>query len=640
MSSAAPTYRADIDGLRAVAVGLVLGYHFFPNHVKSGFIGVDVFFVISGYLISSIIMGQMERGSWSYLHFYTRRINRIFPALVLLLAFNALLGWYALVPNEFTALGKHIAASAAFVANFALWSEAGYFDLAADTKPLLHLWSLAIEEQFYILWPLILAFGVRRRFLPIVSVLAFASLAYSIWASNYSVTAAYYSPVSRFFELAAGGILAYAHRHGFRLEGRAAHLMSVAGAALIAAGIFLITKNSPFPGLYALFPTLGTAAFIAAGSGALINRRLLAFAPMVWIGLISYPLYLWHWSLLVWAKTLRMSDGLDAKTRLGLVALSVVLAAITYVFVEKPIRNRNTGRLAIILASITAVIGITGLLFWAGVVTSRLNDKSLEPIVAAVNDWEYPAKGMTVQATFADYTFYRKAGRSSDMVLFVGDSNAEQYAPRIATLIDRSASGPGAIFATKGGCPFASPVMAARRRDCAGKLKEIRGLIASKNVKAVAIVQQWVNLPELVDDRRIAESFRELLRSIPVGTRKYVILNIPTGAGYGPTDLLRGSRLHQLDYRAAEYRNGADSRAAIGPLNARIREIAEKEGAVVIDPFDTLCKGDACRVTTPDGRPIYKDRGHLAASFVHAHATYVDRILSDGRQVVRAVSGR
>lgn len=192
-------YRPDIDGLRTVAVGLVLGYHFFPNHIKAGFIGVDVFFVISGYLISTIILGQMNRGTWGYLHFYTRRINRIFPALVVVLGFNAALGWYSLVPNEFEQLGKHIAASAAFVANFAFWGEAGYFDSAADTKPLLHLWSLAIEEQFYIVWPLILAFASRRRFIWIVGLLALGSLVYSPYATFQDPTAAYYSPLSRFF---------------------------------------------------------------------------------------------------------------------------------------------------------------------------------------------------------------------------------------------------------------------------------------------------------------------------------------------------------------------------------------------------------------------------------------------------------
>lgn len=623
--SSPPRYRADIDGLRAIAVGLVLGYHFFPNHIKAGFVGVDVFFVISGYLITSIILSQMERGGFGYLHFYTRRINRIFPALAVILAFNAMLAWHALVPNEFAALGKHIAASAAFLANFSLWGEAGYFDPAADTKPLLHLWSLAIEEQFYIVWPIVLILALRSRFLPVVGLLAIASLIYSSHAAMNAPAAAYYSPASRFFELAIGGMLAYAHRNGAKFRaGR--NWLSFAGAALLVAGALLITKNSPFPGLHALLPTLGTAAFIAAGPAALLNG-LLAFRPLIWVGLISYPLYLWHWSLFVWAKTLMMSDVLSAAMRLGLIALSVALAAITYLLIERPIRKRNTGQLAIALASVTAVLGTIGLLFWAGAIPNRLDDKSLEPAVAAVSDWEYPGRDMAVQTTFVDYTFYRKNGPSRDMVLFVGDSNMEQYAPRIVFLIDKSGNGPGAIFATKGGCPFASPAMAAARRDCAGKLAEIKRLARSDEVKAVVVAQEWTGLSAMLDDPKLADSFRDFLHSIPSGTRKYVVLGIPNGKGFGPADLLEGSRLHELRYRPAEFRNAADARASLAKLNALIRGIAEAEGATIIDPFDTLCKGDDCRVATPDGRPAYKDRSHLSASFARAHADYIDRTL-------------
>lgn len=627
VSTAVPSYRPDIDGLRTVAVGLVIGYHYFPNHIKAGFVGVDVFFVISGYLISSIIMKQMERGGWSYLHFYIRRINRIFPALVLVLAFNAVLGWYALVPNEFAVLGKHIAASAAFVANFAYWNEAGYFDLAADTKPLLHLWSLAIEEQFYIVWPIILIFALRFWFFPIVGILAIASLAYSSYAAMNSPTAAYYSLFSRFFELALGGMLAYAHRNGLHLT-RGADQASFVGVALLIVGALLITKNTPFPGLYALLPTLGTAAFIVAGPKAYINSRLLALRPMVWIGLISYPLYLWHWTLLIWAKTLMMSDGLDFQIRIGLIGLSVTMSAITYLFMEKPIRDRNTGRLAAILALIIAVIGAVGLLFWKGAVSNRLNDRSLEPVVMAVHDWEYPAKGMVVETTFYDYTFYRKNGRTDDMVLFLGDSNMEQYAPRVVSLIDKSGTGPGAIFATKGGCPFASPALAASRIGCEEKLTEIQKLVQSDEVRTIVIAQEWTLLSAMLADPRLADSFRNFLGSIPNGKRKYVILSIPMGKGFGPADLLDGSRLLDLHYHPAAYQNAAAFRASISRLNGLIRKIAESQGATVIDPFETLCKGDDCRVTTPDRRPAYKDRSHLAASFVRAHAGYIDQTLA------------
>ncbi len=621
-------YRPDIDGLRTVAVGLVLGYHFFPNHIKAGFIGVDVFFVISGYLISTIILGQMARGTWGYLHFYTRRINRIFPALVVVLGFNAMLGWYALVPNEFEQLGKHIAASAAFVANFALWGEAGYFDNAADTKPLLHLWSLAIEEQFYIVWPLVLAFALRRRFIWIVGVLAFGSLAYSIYLTLQNPTAAYYSPLSRFFELAIGGILAYWRLHGGDVGRPARHWWGLAGVVLLLSGALLITDASPFPGLYALLPTLGTAALIAAGPTAFPNR-LLSFPPMIWIGLISYPLYLWHWSLLVWAKTLVMTSSLGAAQRIGLVGLSIVLASMTYILVERPIRRRNTGGIALILAAAMTVIGVTGLLFWTGSVPNRLDRPDLERVVRAVNDWEYPSRDMAVEKSFLDYTFYRKQGGSGDAVLFMGDSNMEQYAPRISFLIDGHPGSPSAIFATKGGCHFASPELASGQRDCAGKLSEIHRLTRLNEVKAIVIAQQWLNLRAMVTNPKAAASFERFLETIPAGKRKFIVLSIPTGDGFGPRDLLTGSRLGDLEYRPAEYRDGSKARQKLIQLNSLIRQIAARQGAIVIDPFETLCSGTSCRVTDVDGNPAYLDESHLNASFARKHATYIDQTIME-----------
>ena len=296
-----PKYRPDIDGLRTIAVGFVILYHFFPNYLQGGFIGVDIFFVISGFLISTIIINQMLRGSWSYSGFYVRRINRIFPALAVVLGVNLVLGWYTLVPDEYDSLGKQVTTSAAFIANFGFWSEAGYFDRAAESKPLLHMWSLAIEEQFYILWPIILAlflkFG-RRYFWHGVTALTLASLIYSSIVATTDPTVAYYSPLSRFFELAVGGLLAYAMRGGLALKTNRGNVVGLVGLAMLCIGAVIISDRTPFPGYWALLPTLGTAALILAGPQAFVGKYLLSFRPMVWIGLISYPLYLWHWPVL------------------------------------------------------------------------------------------------------------------------------------------------------------------------------------------------------------------------------------------------------------------------------------------------------------------------------------------------------
>lgn len=212
-----PKYRPDIDGLRAIAVLSVLGFHAFPDVFPSGFIGVDIFFVISGYLISSIIFENLDHGSFSFAQFYGRRIKRIFPALTVVLLSCLVFGWFGLLADEFKQLGKHIAAGAAFVSNFALWQESGYFNNAAETKPLLHLWSLAIEEQFYIFWPLLVWLTWKPKgtnnplFLPLCLGLLIASFAFNLYQVRIDPTATFYSPSSRTWELLAGVLLAYMH---------------------------------------------------------------------------------------------------------------------------------------------------------------------------------------------------------------------------------------------------------------------------------------------------------------------------------------------------------------------------------------------------------------------------------------------
>ena len=193
-------YRPDIDGLRAIAVGSVILFHAFPIHLKGGFVGVDVFFVISGFLISRIIFQSFENDRFSYADFYARRIKRIFPALAAVCAVSLLVGWYVLLPDEFQMLGKHTAAGAGFVSNIVLWGEAGYFDVAADTKPLLHLWSLGIEEQFYILWPLVLGVIWKRKadFFIVTLLVAVASFVINIATVHSSPIASFYLPFSRF----------------------------------------------------------------------------------------------------------------------------------------------------------------------------------------------------------------------------------------------------------------------------------------------------------------------------------------------------------------------------------------------------------------------------------------------------------
>jgi peptidoglycan/LPS O-acetylase OafA/YrhL len=338
-----PKYRPDIDGLRAVAVLSVMGFHAFPGLVKGGFIGVDIFFVISGYLISTIIFENLAADNFSFFEFYTRRVRRIFPALLIVLLACLAFGWYALLPDEFTTLGKQTAAGAGFVSNFVLWSESGYFDVDAIRKPLLHLWSLGIEEQYYIVWPLLLwsLWKKRLNLLVVTSVLCAASFALNLWQIKADPVAAFYSPLTRFFELLIGSSLAYLTLHGrrapFGLRIGDGHLQSFGGVALLAAGLLLITKERAFPGWWALLPTVGAALIISAGAGAWPNRAVLSSRALVWVGLISFPLYLWHWPILSFATI--VNDELPSRTaRAAAMVVAIALAWLTYFLLERPAR--------------------------------------------------------------------------------------------------------------------------------------------------------------------------------------------------------------------------------------------------------------------------------------------------------------
>ena len=334
-------YRKDIDGLRAIAVLLVVVFHAFPKSMPGGFIGVDVFFVISGYLISAIILRDLNQGFFSFKHFYMRRIKRILPALLTVLSACLTFGWFALLSDEYQLLGKHTAGGALFVSNILLWGESGYFDTIAELKPLLHLWSLGIEEQFYLFWPLILWLASKFKFNLLVTTLALliGSFIFNLFELSANPVADFYSPLTRFWELLIGATLAWwtLQEKKSPLSTATTQWLSILGIFFIFLGCKVIDKNSAFPGWLALLPVLGATFLIAAGENAWINRYLLSNRIIVWIGVISFPLYLWHWPILVFAKLIE-SDEVRSHIRFWLMILAIILSWITYTFIEKPIR--------------------------------------------------------------------------------------------------------------------------------------------------------------------------------------------------------------------------------------------------------------------------------------------------------------
>ena len=647
-----PKYRPDIDGLRAVAVISVLGFHAFPAWVKGGFIGVDIFFVISGFLISTIIFASLDGPGFSYREFYDRRIRRIFPALALVLAVSAAFGWFVLLPNEWQQLGKHIAAGAAFLSNLAFWSEAGYFDNAADTKPLLHLWSLAVEEQFYILWPLMLGLAWHRkwRFLTMFGVVALLSFLLNVGTIHSHRIAAFYSPATRFWELMAGGGLAYLRLYRPQVLAKRRNLQSVAGFALIALGLIYIRADKAFPGWWALLPTLGAFFCISAGPSALLNRVLLGARPLVWVGLISYPLYLWHWPLLAFARI--VEGGMPSESvRAVLMAAAMLLAWITYRFVERRARDPKTPNMARTLGAAVACLSVLGILAWTGRLAGRLDDSYFDTVEAARKNWVYgdsmrPARINSGQTVF-------RVGAGKERVLIMGDSHAEQYAVRAVQLAKDPAQPLNAItFATAPGCPFVPGIF----RDATPGCDELRTAFIdyalSDAVDTIVIAGCWNCY--FIDQAQPATGalseegfyfragsqkllFREgngvdasllslevLLKRLAEKKKVYLLLDNPIGLEFSPENLISGNRLGAM--RVGRMTPDIALRDTQERLNQRMSEIARRSGAGFIDPLPFLCPEKRCIRALPDGTPVYKDRDHFRSDYART-VPFLDGIL-------------
>ena len=442
-------YRPDIDGLRAVAVLAVLLFHCFPTIMPGGFVGVDVFFVISGYLIGRSSFEEIATGKYSARTYFGRRARRIFPALIVILVGVLAAGYWILMPVEYELLGKHVAGAAVFISNWQFWREVGYFNTEAALKPLLHLWSLAVEEQFYLILPLILLFSARRRrWMPWVLVaIALISLAGVTWRLADHKAWAYFHLFSRGWELLVGVLLAYGEnrlatlaRYGVLASRKWRTGASGSGLTMILVSAWGFSSATPFPGPSALLPTLG-AALVIAGGAATPFSSLLSLRPLVYIGLISYPLYLWHWPIL---SMLRIVDGfdLDFQARLAVFLVSFPLASFTLHAVERPLRYSTFARrryFPLLLWILLLVVG--GMGFY---VMSRggLPER-------------FPELDTTLQpATFrqvmppGDFTSDRKA-------ILVGDSHASMYSSALRSYFYR-VHNQELVFRFKAGCkPFA-----------------------------------------------------------------------------------------------------------------------------------------------------------------------------------------
>jgi peptidoglycan/LPS O-acetylase OafA/YrhL len=429
-------YQPEIERLRAIAVLSVLIYHFFPKLLPGGFTGVDIFFVISGYLITRIIWAGLTDQTFSLIEFYRRRIRRIFPALLLVMFFVLIAGWFLLFSVEYTQLGRHTIASSLFLQNLMLYSESGYFDRSAEAKPLLHLWSLSVEEQFYVIWPPLLMLWSQRgwKLGRLLFSLALGSFAFNLSLRHINPSGDFFWPAARFWELLVGALLVLLPETipgiGSKGLGR---LVRGIGLLIIVLGLLFITPLMSFPGFWALLPTTGTVLVIVAGHywphPARGHQGIGAY-----IGRISYPLYLWHWPLLSFEHILTQGT-VSVVTKLALMAATFGLASLSYHGLEKPARRSMSWRIPGTLA--LAMMGLTG---W-GAATLHADGFPLRTIESHnPNRIEVPIPGF--ESLEADCTSLGAYGRVADHckafnntataspTLFLwGDSSAIAWAP-------------------------------------------------------------------------------------------------------------------------------------------------------------------------------------------------------------------
>ena len=634
-------YRADIDGLRAIAVLAVLIFHAGLGPVSGGFIGVDVFFVISGYLITSIIVSEASRGEFSFAGFYERRIRRIIPALMTVIATSAVIGWYVLVPADYVDFARSAIAAAAFYSNFFFNDQAeDYFAPSADLQPLLHTWSLGVEEQFYLIAPffILLLLGRLQRFRNwLVGGVFLTSLAISVHGAQAGLPSAFYLLPSRAFELIIGMVLALGLTPGIANR-RLRQVAGVCGLGLIATAALLFTDDTPFPGFAALVPCLGAALLIHSGG----HRdtwvyRMLATRPMVVVGKISYSLYLWHWPLLAYARYTAV-DPLTTQERLGLLGLAFVLSVGTYYCIEQPVRQRRVFATRRQVFAGGGVALVTCLAVTLAIVGTRGVSTRLSPDVAEFAR-SIPTKYATASPCLKEFSNGTCAiGDTHDGLpsfMLWGDSHARMLSKAIEeAAAHRSLSG---FVNTHSGCmPLRdlAEVQPGRFQRCLGASNAARKLVSLGSLEHTILAGRWIGFiekkksdskhvfrgPMAVQDfgrelRETVEMLREGGRSVTiVGPVPELQFNLPLAMTRA---MMRGEVEDFSIPRQVFEADQAPILEALSALDAmpRVR---------VLYPHLVLCNEVRCR-TVEDGRPLYVDDDHLSPTGVK----FIAKLLND-----------
>lgn len=664
-------YRRDIDGLRALAIIPVVLYHAGIPGFSGGFVGVDVFFVISGFLMASLISGEIAAGEFSLIRFYERRIRRIFPALFAVMIASFAAAWFLLMPAEFGYFARSLKAAALFTSNIQFEKESGYFDIGAQMKPLLHTWSLAVEEQFYILFPLLLMvvnrFARRHVILLLASLLAI-SFAASTWVLFRSPVDAFYLLQFRAWELLLGALLAFkaipVPRQSVVRAG-----MAFGGILLIGVATLGFSDQTLFPGPAALLPCLGAGLIIHARDDSGPASRILRSKAMVGVGLISYSLYLWHWPIIVFSREI---TGRELSLFQGglIVLASLVMATLSWRFVERPFRGHGTGVKRGPLFAGAATLMVTALGIGDYVAHHSGLPSRLPAEVQKVYAATYDESRFGVPPCFADSTKTGpsaadiRAGKlcplgaeSSSKPSFVvwGDSHSGAMAPAI----DAAAKQIGlqGLFAGHSSCPPLPGIQLTPCGDterCGAFNGAVRDLITSQHIPLVFLVAYWPkyvhdaempnegpyfdpSVPPPLEDRSasVDQSLDSLLADLTrQGIRVVLVSDVPEMGRYMPEAIAK-AMMRGTSTEIAPPVDYIEERQA---LSRRIlNRVAGKYGVTIIDPLPSICSNGRCDALR-DGLPLYKDADHLTATFATTLSPLYVPVLSEVRNSLAAVT--
>jgi peptidoglycan/LPS O-acetylase OafA/YrhL len=618
-------YRPDVDGLRALAVVPVVLFHGHVTAFEGGFVGVDVFFVISGFLICSLIGSELEEGRFSIVRFYERRCRRILPALLVMFAVTSALAMAVLMPPDMASLGASMLASLAFASNMYFWKTSGYFDGAAELKPLLHTWSLSVEEQFYLVTPYVLmaiAVFFRKRYLAVLTPLALASFAVSIWAVPHAPSAAFYVLPTRFWEILLGGLCGL----GFSAGPRARWVREgLAGLGLIGivSAVVSYTEFTPFPGLAALLPCGGAALIIYAGSaGPSAVGRLLSLPQVVFIGKISYSLYLWHWPLLALYRY-EVGRELAPLESVVIILISVGLAVVSYFYVEQPFRHPEAMPARVIFRAsawaLCAAASFGAIVLLSGGLPSRF--PGFAPVFVpgeaeydtAKNGRCFLLDGKTADDWGGDECFVTR-GRGPTVVLW-GDSFAAHYVPGLSRHAARLRA--DVLQYNMSACPPVFGFESMSNPPCRAFNERVIDVVREYGARGVIVSGRWdYALRRHVTPEQIGASFARLQA---LGVEVIVIGQSPLFGNQVQTLFAQTDNAAQRSEAWGEVSFDAD-------LNQRIAS-AVPDGVAFIDPLDRWCELPSCPYRR-DGEFIHCDDGHLSvfgsSSAVASYFPFID----------------